>query len=430
MQYYPAVDYLTGEHLLFDYDPEVIAAVTESLTADGVCVMWSSQQFREQCHLREYWFGTHHSCEDIPTEWKEVWKTPEVPDYIHLPPPNPFIATDFTIKSPPSEIHKYPVVVSQDSKHRLWFRQDTTFKTPRASVCLLLENPVHEISAKNAVLLDIFVNVLTLNMSDTVYNADIALLKYDSSVEHRGVVITVSGLNEKLPLFFKKIVDSMVTFSTTQEDFNMIKEGVRRSYHNSSLDPEDHCRSVRLKVLLSTYWSSSEKVSEIEALTIEDLTELVSHFRTNLFVDMLAQGNMTPEEAVDLAGYLCSEMEFDALSAEKRYKPCVVKLPAGRDVCVEAPNRDPGSPNAVTTDYYQCCPRTVKDSAITSFLSHCMEEPAFDDLRTKKQLGYEVYVSNHNTHNVTGLSLTVVSQTAKNSTADEAWYWPKVLRIG
>jgi nardilysin len=430
MQYYSKEDYLSGKYLFFEYDPKLITDLTESLTPDGVNVMWSSQLFRDQCPLKEEWFRTPYSSEDIPASWKDAWKDPEVPDYLHLPPPNPFIATDFTIKPPPPEPQKkYPLVVSEDERHKLWFFQDTEFSLPRAFVCLILENPVHKISARNAVLVEMLVELLSLNMSGTIYNAEVALLEYACSVENRGVSIKVNGLNEKLPSLFKMVVDSVASFSTTQGDFDMIKEGLRRSYRNSDLDPETFCRSTRLRVLLPQYWSSSQRDSEIDALTIQDLMELLEQYRAHMFAEMLIQGNMTPEvmvtshpldvyalvlqEAEDLAVYLCRKMKFEPLSREQRFKPGVKGLPGGSLVSVEMVNRDLDSPNTVIIDYYQCCPRTVRDSTIASLLVSCMEEPAFDDLRTKKQLGYTVSLNYHN-YEMVAFSLTVVSQSAKN----------------
>ncbi len=42
-----------------------------------------------------------------------------------------------------------------------------------------------------------------------------------------------------------------------------------------------------------------------------------------------------------------------------------------------------------------------------------MEEPAFEYLRTKEQLGYSVYASSHNTLDTVGFSVTVCSQAHK-----------------
>ena len=47
---------------------QVITEVTEMLTPDKVNIIWSSVQFKEQCSLREEWFGTHYSSEG---SWSE-----------------------------------------------------------------------------------------------------------------------------------------------------------------------------------------------------------------------------------------------------------------------------------------------------------------------------------------------------------------------
>lgn len=149
-------------------------------------------------------------------------------------------------------------------------------------------------------------------------------------------ILPVSPLLQSL---FKMVVDAIVSFSTAQGDFDMIKaclverlphycvvifisifscslkEGLRRSYRNSDLDPEgfcrcalyihiilyafldtfalcmctlyysccdqytcyffDCCRSIRLRLLLPTYWSSFQRDSEIDSLTVQDL--MVGH---------------------------------------------------------------------------------------------------------------------------------------------------------
>ena len=42
---------------------QLITDLTESLTPDSVNVMWSSQLFRDECPLKEEWFGTPYSSE-------------------------------------------------------------------------------------------------------------------------------------------------------------------------------------------------------------------------------------------------------------------------------------------------------------------------------------------------------------------------------
>ena len=67
MQLYPQEDYLTGDELLMEYDPECIAMVTNLLTPDRVSIMWLSKNFDNACSLREKWFGINYSIHGICT---------------------------------------------------------------------------------------------------------------------------------------------------------------------------------------------------------------------------------------------------------------------------------------------------------------------------------------------------------------------------
>ncbi len=61
MQLYPEEDYLTGDNLLMEYDPECISMVTDLLTPDRVNIMWLSKNFNDECSTREEWFGINYS---------------------------------------------------------------------------------------------------------------------------------------------------------------------------------------------------------------------------------------------------------------------------------------------------------------------------------------------------------------------------------
>ena len=62
---YPQEEYLTGDDLLTEYDPECIAMVTSLLTPDKVNVIWLSKDFSAECDIKEKWFGIKYSVQGI-----------------------------------------------------------------------------------------------------------------------------------------------------------------------------------------------------------------------------------------------------------------------------------------------------------------------------------------------------------------------------
>ena len=67
-------------------------------------------------------------------------------------------------------------------------------------------------------------------------------------------------------------------------------------------------------------------------------------------------------------------------------------------------------PTFAVTNYYQFGPGSMKEYMHFEVGCQIMEEPVFDILRTKEQLGYSVFSMLRNTHGILGISVTVNSQ--------------------
>ncbi len=63
MQLYPVEHYLTGDYLLYEYEPATITTVLSHFTPDRVNIITLSPTYTAQCRLKERWFGTRHCVE-------------------------------------------------------------------------------------------------------------------------------------------------------------------------------------------------------------------------------------------------------------------------------------------------------------------------------------------------------------------------------
>uniref|UniRef100_A0A674F7P2 Nardilysin convertase n=1 Tax=Salmo trutta TaxID=8032 RepID=A0A674F7P2_SALTR len=390
MQLFPKEHFLTGDQLMFQYSPEVISAALSLLTPDRSNLLLLSPDHEGHCPLREKWFGTHYSVEDIQQEWRERWNGDfELSSDLHLPVKNKFIATDFSLKLSDCPDTELPVRVTANDRGCLWYKKDNKFNIPKAYIRFHLISPVIQQSAKNLVLFDLLVNILGHNLAEPAYEADVAQLDYKLSVGEHGLVIKVKGFNHKLPLLFHLILDHLADFSACQDVFNMFSEQLKKTYFNILIRPEKLGKDVRLLVLEHGRWSMVEKYQALAdgGLTVEELMEFSRTFKTQLYAEGLVQGNFT------------SQLQFSKLPAEVPVLFRVVELPLKQHLCkVKALNK--GDANSEVTVYYQM---------------H-MEEPCFDFLRTKETLGYHVYPTCRNTSGVLGFSVTVETQATKFNT--------------
>ncbi|XP_048586802.1 nardilysin-like [Nematostella vectensis] len=109
--------------------------------------------------------------------------------------------------------------------------------------------------------------------------------------------------------------------------------------------------------------------------------------------------------------YLCYNVLIGSLSGVVQIR--VVQLPRGECICrIPGMNKDS---NSVVIHYYQYGAATVEDFARLELLMMMMEEPCFDILRTREQLGYSVSCTCRNTFGVLGFSVSVQTQAEKFS---------------
>ncbi|XP_013763359.1 nardilysin-like [Pundamilia nyererei] len=277
MQLFPKQDFLTGDQLMFKYDPQVINAALSLLKPDRANLLLLSPENEGCCLLKEKWFGTCYSVEDIPEEWAERWAGDfELNPELHLPAENKFIATDFTLKTSDCPDTEYPL------------------ETVSSYIRFHLISPMIQKSPENLVLFDLFVNILAHNLAEPAYEADVAQLEYKLVAGEHGLMIRLKGFNHKLPLLLHLIVDKLADFSTEPSVFTMFSEQLKKTYFNILIKPDRLGKDIRLQILEHCRWSVIQKYRAVsKGLTVDDLMTFVRGLKAELYAEGLVQGNFT-----------------------------------------------------------------------------------------------------------------------------------------
>ncbi|XP_075038182.1 nardilysin [Mixophyes fleayi] len=414
MQLFPKEDFLTGDQLLFEYSPDIIADALRDLTPEKANLLLLSPTNEGKCDMKEKWFGTQYSIEDIDAKWKGLWAIDFIlnPD-LHLPAENKFIATDFTVKSSDCPDREYPEKILNIEQGSLWYKKDNKFKIPKAYIRCHLISPLIQQSPENLVLFDLFVNILAHTLAEPAYEADVAQLEYKLVAGEHGLVIKVKGFNHKLPLLFELIIDHLADFTASSDVFEMITEQLKKTYFNLLIKPEKLGKDVRLLILERHRWSMVEKyLTILKGLRLEQLLSFYDQFKSQLYVEGLIQGNFTSKESAEFLNYVVRKLQFLPLKSTVPVQFQVVELPTSHHLCkVKSLNK--GDSNSEVTVYYQSGARNLWEYTLMELLEMHMEEPCFDFLRTKQTLGYHVYPTCRNTSGILGFSVTVETQASK-----------------
>uniref|UniRef100_A0AAX7VDY4 Nardilysin convertase n=1 Tax=Astatotilapia calliptera TaxID=8154 RepID=A0AAX7VDY4_ASTCA len=368
MQLFPKQDFLTGDQLMFEYDPQVINAALSLLKPDRANLLLLSPENEGCCLLKEKWFGTCYSVEDIPEEWAERWAGDfELNPELHLPAENKFIATDFTLKTSDCPDTEYPVRIVNSERGCLWYKKDNKFKIPKAYIRFHLISPMIQKSPENLVLFDLFVNILAHNLAEPAYEADVAQLEYKLVAGEHGLMIRLKGFNHKLPLLLHLIVDQLADFSTEQSVFTMFSEQLKKTYFNILIKPDRLGKDIRLLILEHCRWSVIQKYRAVsKGLTVDDLMTFVRGLKAELYAEGLVQGNFTSAESKEFLRYFTEKLQFQPLPADVPVLFRVVELPLKHHLCkVKSLNK--GDANSEVTVYYQVYPTCRNTSGVLGF---------------------------------------------------------------
>lgn len=421
---------------------------------------------------------------------------------LHLPLPNKFIPTDFSLRhpkrkataspAPPSapngmtKLRTLPVLLhSAPGAGALFFKADDRFSTPKAVLWLSLERPRRRLPTLCEALLASLAVDMTLDaLQEASYAATVAGLDYELSASVHGFTVSAAGFSHKLASLALRVCAALAhTLSSAACDatlFERAKQRLALTLSNAGHMAAECAREARLELIEEPHFTPSAQLEALCSLTPADLNSFVSAAglgrqapKPPCFVTtVLACGNLAAEEALDFyrearatlhlpldtaallpldTGSATSKalsstspatmhdsvsalasapaptsahtsmlasaptsapasiiVSAPASDAELALEGCVV-LPNGSARCYRVASTNAAETSHAVELYWQLGPLSHGLAARLELLVHLMEEPLFDQLRTKEQLGYSVACGSRQTRGLLGFAITLTS---------------------
>ncbi|XP_055534870.1 nardilysin isoform X2 [Wyeomyia smithii] len=419
MRYYPSKDIITGSELYFRYNPEEIQTVIDNLNLPNFNIMISSTKPYKGISYdrKEKWFGTEYTCQDIPQEWRDLWNnTPIIPE-LQLQDRNPYISTDFTIfaqQDATTNITPFPEKIMENNVCELWFRQDNKFNLPMSLMYFYFISPLNLQDPKSATLSSLFTLILKFQIAEDLYPATVAGLVYEVFASEKGINLKVYGYNEKTLIIVYEIAKAMQCFvqKIKPDIFTVMKKELAKSYYNEILKTNKLNRDIRLKIVQKTFWTTVERFNALKNLTIEELKEYSQTFFRHVRIQALIQGNVRRQDALHLMSKMLATLEIGEIQNQSLIESKAREIPLGNNYLTVKSFRN-DDVNTATTNFYQAGPITPTLYVQLQMLVMLVEEPLFDILRTKEQLGYDISTTMRENFGILGYSITVHSQEDK-----------------
>ena len=187
-----------GPHLVREYNPTLIQETLDALTPANMLVMVVAKAYTGSTKETEPWYGTGFNKRHMtPAELAALEavtpssltssSSPSVPALtLHLPKPNDFIPSDFTLVKPAvggggeggkaggTGLLPYPLMEEEGGNRRLWYKHDHVFKQPKLFYQCLLISPVVSESPESVVCAEMLTRLVTDKMAEYSYNAALA----------------------------------------------------------------------------------------------------------------------------------------------------------------------------------------------------------------------------------------------------------------
>ncbi|XP_030383741.1 nardilysin, partial [Scaptodrosophila lebanonensis] len=414
----PPKDVLTGFQIYFEYEEEPVNLLKQHLSSFNFNIMITSHIPYKDCKYdqKERWFGTQYTTMPIPQKWVDMWQDPQAFPDLALPPPNPFVTTDFRIhwnEAGRPQISRKPKTLIKDDKCELWFRQDDTFLLPDGFICLYFITPLVRLNVRNYMMAVVYTYLVDFCIAEQLYPAIEAGLTYRLFIGEKGLFLIVNGYNDKLPLLLEIILKVMSTLDLDPAQVVSFKELKKRQIFNALISAKSLNLDLRLSLLESQRFNMLDRYEILDTIFLDDIQFFKENFHKEMYVQGLIQGNFTEQQALDIMSKVLMNYKSEKIQNFEILNNSLVQLPLGSHYLkVKALNRE--DTNSIVTNYYQIGPSDIRQECLMDLVEMIVEEPLFHQLRTQEQLGYSLSIHQRIGYGVLAFIITVNSQETIN----------------
>lgn len=309
---------------------------------------------------------------------------------------------------PPTTASRLPQLIYDNNCVRMWHLQDRRFKRPIADLRMHLECDGMQGSALNQACMELFCKLCTDSLTETCYLASVGELGSSLRPTDTGFSIRVHGFDQHLLTLTKELLKVAMSFRgiegesalppTIKKDrFDACVELQLRQYSNSGMDAQGFATSLRLLCLRPSLKSSFSKLKAFRGITPKMFIEVMTQLLEHLSIECLYHGNVSRKDADEAVMAITDSCRHYAGQPEKQtLVKDVLKVRSTADQQhIIVPTIDHKDPNTAVEVYFQFgkddnSPSAVRPRVLVDVLEQMLDEPLYNQIRTKDQFGYIV----------------------------------------
>lgn len=399
---YPAQDILALGAIYAGFDQQKVTKILQKFRPENALIQITAPEIKGNKRTKYFdvsYRTSHPTAQSLSTlQGSDATLAAQM----QLPDENPFVATDLSLTNVPADNATLNEKLANGVE--LFYHHNTEFSVPRSVTNIALQ-PAMSLTVKEKVAMKLLAKILNEQLSTEFYQGSVAGLSASFLPTETYLKLDLSGYQQKMPIMVNTMLQKLQHFNVTPELFAREKKTYVESLQNVATQMPYRQAFTHLGNTLLKNPTIVERLTALQALSLNDLTQVHKALLAKMAVRMLVYGNNTPEQARALSDELAKTLTQTNLQAKWRY-PTVYQIKKDEQNVFDVKHQD----NA--TVLYLQGQTGIEALANAKLLAKMMSSPFFNSLRTEKQLGYIVFATNYPVNRQAGIVFAVESPTA------------------
>ena len=401
---YPLEDAGRINFIFKDNSKDTFESLLTHLTPDNMLVVLTAKGV--ETDKKEHHYQAPYSYTEN-TEFYQALTSPSPRADFTIAEVNPFIPESASVPNREIKEGVLPVSLINSGGANLYFGVDHEFLRPKGVISFKILFSEDVMTLKHRVYLKLYSACVNESLNELGYPAKQAGLNYSFREGYEGIFLNVSGYSESAMTLYEMILDHMVDFSITEDQFNGVKDRVIRNYQNFSLsDAHQQTREKGADIFNHVKYSWEESLPVAQEATLSDIHNYGNTLYEKTFVEGLVYGDFKESDArralrifneksntTDIKRTDAFDIKFldQSKSEEIQY---IGKLSVN---------------NSCFYREYVLGDDTPEMRATSMVISQALQQPFYTEMRTNQQLGYIVWSYIRNRDDTYYLSFVIQS---------------------
>ena len=336
----------------------------------------------------EHFFQINYSYTEDDDLYKEL-STPIIYDDFMVAEQNPFIPKKASVPKRELAEDVFPSPIIDKSGVKLYFGEDHEFLRPKGVIGLKIMLPKDKMSIQHRVYSRLYAACVKESLNELSYPAKQAGLNYNIRDSYEGILLDVNGYKESAMKLYELMLDHMVDFSVTDEQFDAIKDKIVRDYENFALsDAHQQTRELSSDVMFGIKYTWEDALPVVKESSLKMLKEYSSSLYSKTFVEAMVYGDFKETDARKAVQLFNRKTNTKSIERSQAFDISYLQF-SGPET-IQYTNELLVNNSCFFRKYYigEDSPET---RAVSNIISKSIQQPFYTEMRTNQQLGYIVW---------------------------------------